>query len=104
LCNKEDGKFYHAYAFSDMIYAQKVERDEENKRYKIFDRSSCCYHYSIVYRVKKNVPIPISQFIWDSTGYEGDFTLFREELWKNGAWRLVKEKVIELKEWNGVGD
>jgi len=94
LCNKKDGKFYYAPAFSDMIYAQVVERDKENKKYKVFDRASCCQHYSIIYKVENNIPIPVFQTIRDSMNSEkeGEYFIFRDEVWKNGAWQMLRER------------
>jgi hypothetical protein len=71
LSSKAAGKFVHSLPFSDLgQHLGMFTIDKKAKTLETFDKSGCCYHETIRYKVVGNRPVKVYQFLEDATGFD----------------------------------
>jgi hypothetical protein len=67
--------------------------DGKNKHLITLSKSGCCYHETVVYAVKEDVPVPVSRVVEDATTAPDGFEDVRHEKYVNGKWKGNKKRI-----------
>jgi hypothetical protein len=68
--------------------------DKKKKTIETFDKSGCCWHRTIRYRVIKNRPVKIYEMVEDAFGSDGKVRITTKRLIK-GRWRTTTRVIAE---------
>jgi|GEM_PF-5483076 len=67
----------------------------KNQVYETKNRGNCCTYYTITWKVKNNMPIPLRQIFEDYEQEEG-FIIVHHQVWGDGDWQVVKKSAGRL--------
>ena len=68
--------------------------DSARKRLVTLNKSGCCFHETVEYKVENNLPVPISRVVEDATRKSGYVYVSHEQFVK-GKWRGTTKRVPE---------
>lgn len=79
-------RFVFSAAFSEAVAAHSAALDPKRKEIEAMNKSGCCYHRSLFYRVENNRPVPVRERIEDATGDISKGMKITERTRVNGRW------------------